>query len=115
MPLPGPGQPARVAAAAATARRTAPADGARRHTHAPRAPLAAGQAALRQPAAGLADPAAVRGLPADPMRSARETPGDAQVTGGSVRPGFTPSGARIGRNEPCWCGSGQKYKKCHGA
>ncbi len=22
---------------------------------------------------------------------------------------------QIGRNEPCWCGSGQKYKKCHGA
>lgn len=20
---------------------------------------------------------------------------------------------RIGRNDPCWCGSGQKYKKCH--
>jgi Mlc titration factor MtfA (ptsG expression regulator) len=20
-----------------------------------------------------------------------------------------------GRNEPCWCGSGEKYKKCHGA
>ena len=20
---------------------------------------------------------------------------------------------RIGRNEPCWCGSGSKYKKCH--
>jgi hypothetical protein len=20
-----------------------------------------------------------------------------------------------GRNEPCWCGSGKKYKKCHGA
>ena len=20
-----------------------------------------------------------------------------------------------GRNEPCWCGSGQKFKKCHGA
>ena len=19
----------------------------------------------------------------------------------------------IGRNEPCWCGSGRKYKKCH--
>ncbi len=18
-----------------------------------------------------------------------------------------------GRNEPCWCGSGEKYKKCH--
>ena len=23
--------------------------------------------------------------------------------------------AKIGRNEPCWCGSGQKFKKCHGA
>jgi preprotein translocase subunit SecA len=21
---------------------------------------------------------------------------------------------KIGRNEPCWCGSGKKYKKCHG-
>jgi methionyl aminopeptidase len=21
--------------------------------------------------------------------------------------------ARLGRNDPCWCGSGQKYKKCH--
>jgi preprotein translocase subunit SecA len=20
---------------------------------------------------------------------------------------------KIGRNEPCWCGSGKKYKKCH--
>ena len=19
----------------------------------------------------------------------------------------------LGRNEPCWCGSGQKYKRCH--
>jgi preprotein translocase subunit SecA len=21
---------------------------------------------------------------------------------------------QIGRNDPCWCGSGKKYKKCHG-
>ena len=20
---------------------------------------------------------------------------------------------KIGRNDPCWCGSGRKYKKCH--
>ena len=20
---------------------------------------------------------------------------------------------KVGRNEPCWCGSGRKYKKCH--
>jgi len=21
---------------------------------------------------------------------------------------------KLGRNEPCWCGSGKKYKQCHG-
>ena len=25
-----------------------------------------------------------------------------------ARPAVLP-----GRNEPCWCGSGKKYKKCH--
>jgi preprotein translocase subunit SecA len=34
--------------------------------------------------------------------------------GGGARPGYTPTGERIGRNDPCWCGSGAKYKKCHG-
>jgi preprotein translocase subunit SecA len=21
---------------------------------------------------------------------------------------------RLGRNQPCWCGSGKKFKMCHG-
>ncbi|TMF54239.1 MAG: hypothetical protein E6I22_09510 [Chloroflexi bacterium] len=21
---------------------------------------------------------------------------------------------KLGRNDPCWCGSGKKFKKCHG-
>jgi preprotein translocase subunit SecA len=25
------------------------------------------------------------------------------------------AGPKIGRNDPCWCGSGKKYKRCHGA
>jgi preprotein translocase subunit SecA len=25
------------------------------------------------------------------------------------------AGDKIGRNDPCWCGSGKKFKKCHGA
>jgi uncharacterized protein YecA (UPF0149 family) len=25
------------------------------------------------------------------------------------------NGPKIGRNDPCPCGSGKKYKKCHGA
>ncbi len=24
-----------------------------------------------------------------------------------------PPAVRPDRNEPCWCGSGRKYKKCH--
>jgi preprotein translocase subunit SecA len=27
---------------------------------------------------------------------------------------FTRPGQKIGRNEPCPCGSGKKYKHCHG-
>jgi preprotein translocase subunit SecA len=113
VPLPGPAQPARPTDADGTE----PGGGAAMATAgiAPRAPLAAGEAALRRPGVTPSDPAApIRGLPADPMKGAREAPGDGSVPGGS-RPGFTPSGARIGRNDPCWCGSGQKYKKCHGA
>ncbi len=22
---------------------------------------------------------------------------------------------QVGRNDPCWCGSGKKFKKCHGS
>ena len=24
-----------------------------------------------------------------------------------------PARPQTGRNDPCWCGSGKKYKKCH--
>jgi len=27
----------------------------------------------------------------------------------------TRTGTKIGRNDPCYCGSGKKYKRCHGA
>ena len=40
--------------------------------------------------------------------------GNGAATPGGARPGYTPTGERIGRNDPCWCGSGAKYKKCHG-
>jgi preprotein translocase subunit SecA len=61
-------------------------------------------------------PIVAGGLPRDPMAAARlESSGNGHgVPAGQARPGFTPTGARIGRNDPCWCGSGQKYKKCHG-
>lgn len=29
--------------------------------------------------------------------------------------GVGPDGKELGRNDPCWCGSNKKFKKCHGA
>jgi preprotein translocase subunit SecA len=55
------------------------------------------------------------GLPPDPMARALRASGGGTAAGGEAKPGFTPTGARIGRNDACWCGSGKKYKKCHGA
>jgi SEC-C motif-containing protein len=37
---------------------------------------------------------------------------DGQMIGG---PPVRRTEPRIGRNDPCTCGSGKKYKKCHGA
>jgi preprotein translocase subunit SecA len=34
---------------------------------------------------------------------------------GAPRPIVKSERENIGRNDPCWCGSGKKFKKCHGA
>jgi preprotein translocase subunit SecA len=34
--------------------------------------------------------------------------------GGTATATKAPPSTRLGRNDPCWCGSGKKYKKCHG-
>ena len=61
------------------------------------------------------------------MRVAEEARRRAQLRGLSEQhaggPGLAPDGSttvqregkKVGRNEPCPCGSGNKYKKCHGA
>ena len=89
------------------------ANGSRRRSGCPASPAAAAVAA--------GGSAVLRGGPAAPApRPIRESLGDEPVvsgggaSAGGPKPGFTPSGARIGRNDPCWCGSGAKYKKCHG-
>jgi preprotein translocase subunit SecA len=33
---------------------------------------------------------------------------------GPAKKALPKEGDKIGRNEPCWCGSGRKYKQCHG-
>jgi preprotein translocase subunit SecA len=58
---------------------------------------------------------AASGLASDPMaRAMRESSNGGPSSPDGTKPGFTPSGARIGRNDLCYCGSGLKYKKCHG-
>ncbi|TFG62800.1 MAG: hypothetical protein E4H28_07235, partial [Gemmatimonadales bacterium] len=37
------------------------------------------------------------------------------TVGRSVVSPLDPGSAEVGRNDPCPCGSGKKYKKCHGS
>ncbi len=46
------------------------------------------------------------GAAAASMPAARPAPRPAAVP-------RTPTGEKLGRNDPCYCGSGKKYKKCH--
>ena len=57
--------------------------------------------------------AAARNLPAAPaLRAMQERLGD-QARIDSAK-GANPAAAKLGRNDPCYCGSGIKFKKCHG-
>ncbi len=42
-------------------------------------------------------------------------PVPARVGGDDVIKTVKREEPKIGRNDPCWCGSGKKFKKCHGA
>ena len=57
--------------------------------------------------------AAARNLPAAPaLHAMQERLGDeARADAG---PRANPAAAKLGRNDPCYCGSGLKFKKCHG-
>ena len=65
--------------------------------------------------------------PAPPLvrRLTESGPGDVDGSNGAPRQrraapvgagAAVPAGAaaKLGRNDPCWCGSGKKYKRCHG-
>jgi len=47
--------------------------------------------------------------PDSPLRREDEKAEDADA----AQP-FRREGPKLGRNDPCWCGSGKKYKHCHG-
>jgi preprotein translocase subunit SecA len=52
---------------------------------------------------------------ADGGNGARGAPQPRLQTVGAPRPVVAGKARKVGRNEPCPCGSGKKYKKCHGA
>jgi preprotein translocase subunit SecA len=49
--------------------------------------------------------------PSDVAAAGAGSPGNGEVVETVVK----DDKENIGRNDPCWCGSGKKYKKCHGA
>jgi preprotein translocase subunit SecA len=78
--------------------------------------------AMRQAAAGggAAGAAAVPGVTGPGMVGPAPPAGGGTAGNGGgegINPGTVVKDDRekIGRNDPCWCGSGKKYKKCHGA
>ncbi|HEX6664938.1 MAG TPA: SEC-C metal-binding domain-containing protein, partial [Gaiellaceae bacterium] len=62
-------------------------------------------------AAGGGDGAAVGGAATATLAMS----GGGTTTAGAPRPIVKTERENIGRNDPCWCGSGKKFKKCHGA
>ncbi|MDF9787708.1 preprotein translocase subunit SecA [Polynucleobacter sphagniphilus] len=62
----------------------------------------------------LANLTDVRYQHADPELEVAGSTGD-RGAAISVAPAPVRSGPKVGRNDPCTCGSGKKYKNCHGA
>jgi preprotein translocase subunit SecA len=54
--------------------------------------------------------------PADPEspQPPRRSSGNGRVSGGLAPAGRPRAAGKVGRNDPCPCGSGKKYKHCHG-
>jgi preprotein translocase subunit SecA len=74
-------------------------------------------AAEQVPAFAAARSSAVMSATAEPIPSGPGggTPQPARTGGDDVIKTVRHEGPRVGRNDPCPCGSGKKYKKCHGA
>jgi preprotein translocase subunit SecA len=60
----------------------------------------------------MAAAAVAAGMPADAQGFVGE---DEAQAGPVVEQRIVDTEHQLGRNDPCWCGSGKKFKKCHGA
>ncbi len=69
----------------------------------------------RAPTMTMSRPAAESVVPAFAASRQDGPPQPARVGGDDVIATVKHDGPKVGRNDPCPCGSGKKYKKCHGA
>ncbi|GIX31130.1 MAG: protein translocase subunit SecA [Porticoccaceae bacterium] len=72
------------------------------------------EAERRRAAARAAQQMSFRHESADALAAAAAEQGEAQPAPPPPRQPFVREGAKVGRNEPCPCGSGRKYKHCCG-
>jgi preprotein translocase subunit SecA len=82
---------------------------------APRRPSPA-QVTLNSPSSQAASPfGAIGGGSAASAHGGAQAPRPARTGGDDVVKQVRREEPKVGRNDPCPCGSGKKYKKCHGA
>ena len=116
-----------VEAVEARRRRAAPVQAIHASPAAPAEEALAGQAESEEEAAAMAmEPMRAAGggiarrMPGAPAPAPHHAPGPGARGAGSGRPSsrdrspYVRGGRKVGRNEPCPCGSGKKYKQCHG-
>src|SRR3989442_787175 len=84
----------------------------------PRTPPQSAAAAVASAAARASEPQQLPAVAREIERRQQRQQIDLQYQTGPAHaeaPKPVRAGAKVGRNEPCPCGSGKKYKKCHGA
>jgi preprotein translocase subunit SecA len=65
-------------------------------------------------ALGQSQPRSVGGGRSKPSPPLPGVPGGSQPVQAAAAEPFVRDGRKVGRNEPCPCGSGKKFKQCHG-
>jgi preprotein translocase subunit SecA len=83
----------------------------RQQAHQPEAP----KAAPSQPAPQAAQAPRANGPSPRPISTTPQSPMTRVVGPDRNRQPVAAGAPKVGRNDPCPCGSGKKYKKCHGA
>jgi len=83
----------------------------------PRTPPQSAAAAVASAAARASEPQQLPSVAREIERRQQRQQKDLQYQTGPAQaeaPKPVRAGAKVGRNDPCPCGSGKKYKKCHG-